>query len=165
MKTLFLVRHAKSVNHLTAAADINRSLNERGIKDATEMAKKLVKHNILIDRFVSSPAVRAKMTAEIFVNQYNRKAEEIQFAPELYHGSPEIFDRVIAGLDDQFDHVAVFAHNPGITEYAGSLTSTRISHMPTGSSFAVASSIHSWKDFPDAKKDFIFFHTPKDGSF
>ncbi|HVU83657.1 MAG TPA: histidine phosphatase family protein [Puia sp.] len=165
MKTLFLVRHAKSVNHLTAAADFNRTLNERGIRDATEMAKKLVKNNIMIDRFVSSPAIRAKLTAEFFVNQYNRKAEEIQFVPGLYHGSPEIFDRVISGFDDQFDHVAVFAHNPGITDYAASLTSTRISHIPTGSVFAVASSIHSWKDFPDAKKDFIFFYTPRDGSF
>ena len=165
MKTLFLVRHAKSVNHFTAATDFNRSLNERGIKDATEMANKLVQKDIMIDRFVSSPAARAKMTAEIFVNQYNRKPEEIQFIPGLYQASPEIFDQVVSRLDDQFDHVAIFAHNPGITDYAASLTNTRIAHMPTGSVFVVAASINSWKDFPVAKKDLIFFNTPRDGSY
>jgi phosphohistidine phosphatase len=164
MKTLFLVRHAKSVNHFTAATDFNRALNERGIKDAREMAKRLVKKDILIDRFVSSPALRARMTAEIFINQYNRKPEEIQFIPDLYHASPEIFDQVASRLDDQFSHVAIFAHNPGITDYAIYLAGSRISHMPTCSVFAAAASISSWKDFPSVKKDFIFFETPGDGN-
>lgn len=160
MKTLFLVRHAKSVNHSTAATDFNRALNERGVKDATEIAKKLVRKDIMIDRFVSSPAIRAKMTAEIFVNQYNRKPEEIQFIPDLYQASPEIFDQVVSRLDDQFSHVAIFAHNPGITDYAAYLTSTLISHMPTSSVFAAAASINSWKDFSVAEKEFILFETP-----
>jgi len=164
MKTLFLVRHAKSVNHFTAATDFNRGLNERGIKDAGQMAKRLVKKDILIDRFVSSPALRAKMTAEIFINQYNRKPEEIQFVPDLYHASPEIFDQVVSSLDDQFSHVAIFAHNPGITDYAIYLTGNRLSHMPTCSVFAASASINSWKDFPSVKKDFIFFETPADGN-
>jgi phosphohistidine phosphatase len=127
------------------------------------MAERLVKQDILIDRFVSSPALRAKMTAEIFINQYNRKPEEIQFIPDLYHASPEVFDQVISRLDDQFSHVAIFAHNPGITDYATYLTDTRISHMPTCSVFAAAASVSSWKDFPSVKKDFIFFETPADG--
>lgn len=160
MKTLFLVRHAKSVNHSTAATDFNRALNERGVKDATEMAKKLVRKDIMIDRFVSSPAIRAKMTAEIFINQYNRKPEEIQFIPDLYQASPDIFDQVVSRFDDQFSHVAIFAHNPGITDYAADLTSTRISHMPTSSVFAAAASINSWKDFSVAEKEFILFETP-----
>jgi phosphohistidine phosphatase len=128
------------------------------------MANKLVKQDILIDRFVSSPALRAKMTAEIFISQYNRKPEEIQFIPGLYQASPETFDQVVSQLDDQFDRVAIFAHNPGITDYAAGLTGTRIAHMPTGSVVAVAASINSWKDFPVAKKELIFFNTPKDGS-
>ena len=165
MKTLFLVRHAKSVNHFTAAADFYRGLNERGAKDAAEMARKLIKKDIRIDLFVSSPAVRAKTTAEIFIGQYNRKPEEIKFIPDLYQASPKIFERVISELDDQFNQVAIFAHNPGISDYAAYLTSTHISHMPTCSVFAAAASINSWQDFDIAKKDFIFFDTPKDGSY
>lgn len=161
MKILMLVRHAKSVNHFTADSDFERGLNEKGIRDATEMAKRLVRENIRIDQFVSSPAVRAKSTAEIFVNQYNRKKDEIRLIPELYHSSPYAFELVISGLDDQFDHVAIFSHNPGITDFASSLTSTHIANMPTSSVFAVTCSIKSWQDFSVAEKDFLFFDSPK----
>jgi phosphohistidine phosphatase len=161
MKILFLVRHAKSVNHFTATSDFNRSLNEKGFKDAAEMAKRLVKKNIMIDQFVSSMAVRAKTTAEVFISQYNRKPEEIRLIPELYHATPEVFEQVTSHLDDQFDHVAVFAHNPGITDYASSLTQTHIANMPTCSIFAVTSKIKSWQDFPFAEKEFLFFDSPK----
>ncbi|HEY4154613.1 MAG TPA: histidine phosphatase family protein [Puia sp.] len=161
MKTLFLVRHAKSVNHVTAATDFNRSLNDRGVKDAAEMAGRLVKRDIMIDQFVSSPAVRAKTTAEIFISQYNRKPEEILFIPDLYQATSKIFDRVIARFDDQFNHIAIFSHNPGITDYASYLTPTHITHMPTCSVLAVAAAIKSWQNFSVAKKEFLFFETPK----
>ncbi|MFI5193358.1 MAG: SixA phosphatase family protein [Chitinophagales bacterium] len=160
MKTIFLVRHAKSVAHFSAASDFNRGLNEKGIRDAAEMAKRLIRKNILIDQFVSSPAVRAKYTAEIFIGQYNRKSSEIRLVPALYNAMPETFDDVVSGLDDQFDRVAVFAHNPGITEYAGSLTSTLVAHMPTCSVFAAAAEIKSWQDFTLADKIFLFFDSP-----
>ncbi len=165
MKTLFLIRHAKSVNHFAAASDFDRGLNEKGIKDATEMAKRLVKKNIMIGQFVSSTAVRAKTTAVIFIRQYNRKPEEISLKPELYQASGEIFEQVISSLDDQFDRVAIFAHNPGITDYASSLTNTHISNMPTSSIFAVASEVKSWQDFPIAEKIFLFFDSPKSSPY
>lgn len=161
MKILLLVRHAKSVNHFTASSDFERGLNEKGIKDATEMAKRLVRENIRIDQFVSSTAVRARSTAEIFINQYNRKKDEILLIPELYHSSPVVFEQVISTLDDQFDHVAIFAHNPGITDFASSLTTIHISNMPTSSVFGVTSPMKSWQDFTLAEKDFLFFNSPK----
>jgi phosphohistidine phosphatase len=161
MKTLFLIRHAKSVSHFSAASDFNRSLNEQGVKDAKEMAARLVKKNILIDQFVSSPALRARTTAEIFISQYNRKPEEILLVPELYQATSQTFDQVIAGLDDQFDRVAVFSHNPGITDYAAYLTDEHIDHLPTCSVFAATASVKSWKDFPLAEKTFLFFESPK----
>jgi phosphohistidine phosphatase len=161
MKTLFLVRHAKSVTHFTGGSDFARGLNERGMKDAKEMAKRLIRKDILIDQFVSSPAVRAKTTAEIFVDQYNRKPEEIDLIPELYHASQDIFEEIIAALDNRFDRVAVFSHNPGISDFATYLSKSAITHMPTCSVLGIASDIKSWQDFFSAEKTFLFFDSPK----
>jgi len=126
------------------------------------MGKKLFKKNIRIDQFVSSPALRAKTTAELFVTEYHRKQKEILFVPSLYHAGPETFYEVISKLNDAYDHVALFSHNPGITDFADSLTDNQISHMPTCSVFAVTTVINSWKDFTAAEKSFLFFYKPEE---
>ena len=91
MKTLILVRHAKSSHTYGVSSDFDRPLNDRGFREAAEMGKKLFKKKVLIDQFVSSPAVRAKTTAELFVAEYGRKLKEIFFVPTLYHASQENF--------------------------------------------------------------------------
>ena len=126
------------------------------------MGKKLFKKKILIDQFVSSPATRAKTTAELFVSEYGRKLKEILFVPSLYHANSETFYEIAGKLEDALDHVAFFSHNPGITDFADSLTSTHISHMPTCSVLAVTAPIHSWKDFSAAEKSFLFFYKPEE---
>jgi phosphohistidine phosphatase len=161
MKTLILVRHAKSSHNFGMSSDFERPLNDRGISDAKEMGKKLFKKSVLIDQFVSSPAIRAKSTAELFVKEYDRKLKEILFIPALYHSGTENFIEVISGLDDQYDHVALFSHNPGITDFASNLTSTPIAHMPTCSVFAVTAPVSYWTEFPAAKKSFLFFYRPE----
>jgi phosphohistidine phosphatase len=160
MKTLILVRHAKSSHSFGASSDFDRPLNERGFRDAAEMGKKLLKKDVLIDQFVSSPAVRAKTTAELFVSEYDRKLKEIFFVPTLYHASPENFCDVIRELNDAYQHVALFSHNPGITEFAASISNTPINHMPTCSVFAVSSPVESWEDFEGSVKTFLFFYKP-----
>jgi phosphohistidine phosphatase len=161
MKTLILVRHAKSSHSFGLSSDFDRPLNDRGFREAADMGKKLFKKKIPIDQFISSPAVRAKTTAELFVAEYDRKLKEIFFLPSLYHAAPENFIDVTRGLDDAYFHIALFSHNPGITDFASSLTHTRISHMPTCSVFALTSPIDSWKDFAKAEKSFLFFYKPE----
>ncbi len=132
-----------------------------GFREAAEIAKKLFKKKIPIDQFVSSPALRAKTTAELFSNEYNRKMKDILLIPSLYQADPDQFSKVVSGLDDAYQHVALFAHNPGITEFASSLTDTQVTNMPTSSVFAVNASIDSWKDFAEAEKKFLFFYKPE----
>src|SRR4029077_18507293 len=117
-KTLILVRHAKSSHSLGTSNDFDRPLNDRGFREASEMGKKLVKKNTRIDQFVSSPALRAKTTAELFAAEYDRKLKEILYVPSLYHADPDTFYEVVGHLDDAYDHVALFSHNPGITDFA-----------------------------------------------
>ena len=69
--------------------------------------------------------LRAKTTAELFVTEYDRKLKEILYVPSLYHADPDIFYEVVGKLDDAYDHVALFSHNPGITDFASSLTTCR----------------------------------------
>ena len=69
MKILILVRHAKSSHSFDVSSDFDRPLNDRGFREASEMGKKLIKKNTRIDQFVSSPALRAKTTAELFVSR------------------------------------------------------------------------------------------------
>ena len=162
MKTLILVRHAKSSHSFGVSSDFDRPLNDRGFREASEMGKKLFKKNTRIDQFVSSPALRAKTTAELFVAEYDRKLKEVLFVPSLYHADPDIFYQVVGKLDDEYDHVALFSHNPGITDFASSLSSAHISHMPTSSVFAVTAPVDSWKDFSSAEKSFLFFYKPEE---
>jgi phosphohistidine phosphatase len=160
MKTLILVRHAKS-SHTAGMADFDRPLNDKGFREASEMGRKLFKGKTKIDQFISSPALRAKTTAELFAHEYDRKMKEILFIPSLYNADAENFAKAINDLNDKFIHVAIFSHNPGITDFAASLTVNQINHMPTSSVFAVTAPIDSWQDFAKAEKSFLFFYAPE----
>ena len=142
-------------------SDIDRPLNDRGKRDAPMMAKRLIKAGIGIDRFVSSPAKRARQTAELFAHEYDVKEKKIRFVPDLYHATQPVFETVIDGLDDEDDTVAIFSHNPGITSFVNTLTAAiRIDNMPTCAVFVVRSESKQWKDFR-ATAQFGFFDYPK----
>jgi len=161
LKTLFIIRHAKS-DQSFFGNDFERPLNERGQTDAPVMAKRLLDKNIKIDALVSSPAVRAKKTALLFAENLNLPAEDIIFVSALYQAPAGVFYEEIAGLPDQFDSVAVFSHNPGITYFVNSLnTGIEINNMPTCAIFAVSANITHWSGFTKAVKSFLFYDYPK----
>jgi Phosphohistidine phosphatase SixA len=162
MKILLLVRHAKSSWDNFTLSDFERPLNERGKNDAPKMAKRLRKKNIKIDAFISSPAKRAKKTAEYFIKEFDRDKDEIIFISSLYDASVSDFNAAIKSIDDKYDSVALFSHNPGITQVANELVANaEIDNMPTCSIFAVQADVEKWKDFSKAKKEFLFFDYPK----
>ena len=163
MKTLLLIRHAKSSWDSNAGNDFDRPLNDRGKRDAPEMARRLLRRNIKIDRFVSSPANRAKKTALLFAHALNFKEDKIIFIPELYHAHSDSYHTIIPTLDDSAACIAIFSHNPGITDFANSLTDTRVDDMPTCSIFSIQIDTLSWSEFSKAQKKFYFFDYPKSG--
>lgn len=161
LKRLFIIRHAKS-DQSFFGNDFERPLNDRGKTDAQLMAKRLYNQKIKIDALVSSPAKRAKKTAEFFAEGLGKKTEDIIFISALYHASPDVFYEVISALPDEMDSVALFSHNPGITYFVNSLgTKTKVDNMPTTSIFAVAADIAKWIEFTRVKKEFLFFDYPK----
>jgi phosphohistidine phosphatase len=159
-KTILLVRHAKSSWDSDNIADFDRPLNERGKRDAPEMARRLKKKQ-QIDLFISSPAKRAKRTAEYFAREFNIDEDKILFRPRLYHAASLDFIDTIRELDDEFTQVAIFSHNPGITDFASSLTATRIDNMPTCAFIAFRIQADRWAEFDKAEKSFLYFDYPK----
>jgi phosphohistidine phosphatase len=161
MKTLLLVRHAKSSWGDFTLPDFDRPLNERGKHDAPMMAKRLFDKGVKIDALVSSPAKRAKRTAQAFAEVLGNDQDKILFREELYMAGVDAFFKVIEELVDSINTAAIFSHNPGITAFANMLQVAEIDEMPTCSIFAITSSAENWSDFRKAKKKFLFFDFPK----
>lgn len=161
MKTLILVRHAKSSWDEAGLSDSERPLNDRGKKDAPEMAKRLRKRGLAIDALVSSPAERAFRTARFFAKEFDFKKDDIVVAKALYGALSAHFEEVIGGLKDKVNTVAIFSHNPGITDYANTLTTVRTDNIPTCGVFAVQADVENWKAFAKADKNFLFYDYPK----
>ena len=161
MKTLLLVRHAKSSWDQPGLSDFDRPLNERGKKDAPLMAKRVKEKSIDLDLLVSSPAKRARQSARYFAEEFGFKKEEIRLVEDLYGATRREFLQAIEELQDKFKTVALFSHNPGITDFASSLTNVRVDDMPTCAVFAVQANAETWKEFMEAEKSFLFFDYPK----
>ncbi len=161
MKTLILVRHAKSDWADSSLTDFDRPLNERGKRDAPLMAQRLLDKKIKIDLIIASPAKRAAKTARIFAETLNFKKEKIIYKPELYLADSEVFYSVVENADNTADCVALFSHNNGITDFANMLTNSRVDNIPTCGVFAIKLKLNNWKDFRNAEKEFWFFDYPK----
>ena len=162
-KLLLLVRHAKSDWNDPTLNDFDRPLNDRGKRDAPVMAHRLIDKKIKIDAFITSPAKRAKKTATVFAREYKKDKDDLILKDELYGANSKTFFEVIASTNNKFDTIAVFSHNPGITDFANELTASRIDNIPTCGIFAVKVDCKHWSEFKDAKKEFVFFDSPKVG--
>ncbi len=163
MKSIIIIRHAKSSWSNNDLPDFERPLNHRGEKDAPEMAKRLKKRMPAIDAFISSPAKRALTTATFFAEEYGLKKKDITQVQQLYMADVRNFYDVIKKIDDDIHVAVIFSHNPGITDFANTLTNTRVDDMPTCAIFAIDADVASWANFADAEKTFQFFDYPKAG--
>ena len=161
MKQLLLIRHAKSSWDDAATHDIDRPLNDRGKKDAPKMAERLLDKKIKIEGFYTSPAKRAVATCELFVKAYDKKKKNIIEVAELYEPHMQNFFNVIKKADEDFDCIALFSHNPGITAFVNQLTDVKVDDMPTCSIFAIKIDIKKWNEFEEGEKSFWFFDYPK----
>ena len=156
MKTLILVRHAKS-DWPEDTDDFDRPLAERGIENAHKMAAYLMQNGIHIDQFISSPALRALHTCEIFNETYHI---EILTNRKLYNANENNFESVINDLTDEVNSVAMFSHNNGISNFAN-MMSGDIFAFPTCGVAGFQVDCESWADFEGPKKKLLFFYEPK----
>lgn len=161
MKSLILVRHAKSSWGDFSLPDFDRPLNDRGKHDAPMMAQRLKERGAAPDALVSSPAKRARKTAQAFADVMHIPKERLILEEALYLASPQTFELVVSRLQDRFDTIALFSHNPGISDYANLMGVASIDEMPTCGILAVRAAVSHWSEFGNAPKEFWFFDYPK----
>jgi len=125
------------------------------------MAKKVKEKGIELDHLMSSPAKRARKTAKYFAEEFGFAKEDIKLVEELYGATQSEFLQAVKDINDKYSTVALFSHNPGVTDFASSLTNVRIDDMPTCAVFALQAEADNWKDFFNAEKKFLFFDYPK----
>ena len=161
LRLLYLVRHAKSDWAFEGLADIDRSLNERGYRDAPVMAARIAKLGHGPERIVSSPAVRALTTALIFARQFEHDASKVVIEPKLYEASPLAFIQVVASQPQDVHKLMVFAHNPTLTDVASELSGIAISNVPTTGIVCVRFDAPTWSDAVRTRGSMEFFEYPK----
>jgi phosphohistidine phosphatase len=145
MKTLFLVRHAKSSHDDPMLSDRDRPLNDRGIRDARRAGARLARCAVKVDLMVSSPARRALATAEIFAEELRYSPGEIAVDERLYAASPDEVLAVIRELDAETRRVMLFGHNPEMSELAHRL-SAGITRVRTSAAVQFDFDLNSWAD-------------------
>ncbi len=148
MKTLYLLRHAKSSWDDPNLADFDRPLNERGLAAAPFMGDLIASKGYGPSIILSSPAERANQTAQI-VKGYAPNETAIQLDDRIYEASPRGLKQVVSELADSIDSVLLVGHNPGIEGFIRYLTGA-VEAMPTAALAVIDLNIDSWRSLNDA---------------
>jgi phosphohistidine phosphatase len=162
MKTILLMRHAKAVVGVPGQADFDRELAPRGNDDAVRMGRAIAKMGGVPDAIVSSPAARAKGTAEGAARAM-KFGGSIRFERSLYDAPGEAWVAVLRALPAAVDSVLVVAHSPGIAEAAALLAGAAPAtfDVPTGGLIALYDAIERWRDLEEGGASVRWFLRPK----
>ncbi|WP_050030092.1 histidine phosphatase family protein [Verrucomicrobium sp. BvORR034] len=172
MKYLTLIRHAKSSWDQAGLADHDRPLNERGVRNAPMVARFLARTYLgangipaIIpqpDRLVSSTALRARSTAELMQPDLGVGADRTLLDGRVYHAEPRALLQVVREFDDSWNHVIMFGHNPGMSDFADLLLRRRaIDEMPTCAAAVIELPWETWGAASWNQARLIGYVTPK----
>lgn len=161
MKKLYLIRHAKSSWSNANLNDFDRPLNKRGHSNAPEMAQRLVDNDISFDLIVSSPANRAKTTAQYFLATLNLSPKQLTFNESIYEAGFGNLVSIIQSISNKVNSLALFGHNPTFTGFANKLCGTNIANVPTCGIVAIGIETTDWAKFYEAEAKLLFFDFPK----
>lgn len=161
MKTLLLMRHAKSSHDDEGLPDAERPLNERGRRDAPRMAARLAAAGLLPDRILCSTALRAKETAAL-VMEAPGFTGGLKFLGRLYGATPDEILEVVAESGGDAARLMVVGHNPGMEQLLRRLTEFD-DPMPTAAIAQIELPIAGWGQARGAVDGrLVEFWKPKD---
>jgi phosphohistidine phosphatase len=163
MKTLYIVRHAKSSWDDESLPDFDRPLNDRGKRDAPSMAKRLKEKSVHPDLMYSSPARRALSTAKRMAKILGYDNEKIRTDRRLYHADSDLIISVLQEIKNKHNIVFIFGHNPGLTDFVNALMNEKlfIDNVPTCGVVAFSIDIDDWKNLKLKSGKMLFFDYPK----
>ncbi len=142
MKTLLIMRHAKSSWKDQELPDHDRPLKKKGRKDIANMAKILKKKSLIPDLVLSSTAARSKETATLMVEKLSYKGK-LELIKEFYMAEPETYIKFISEVPDEVDNLLIVGHNPGLEGLVMTL-GDKITSLPTGSIAKMYLFIDKW---------------------
>ena len=161
MKTLLVLRHAKSSWSDPALDDHDRPLNKRGRRDGPRMGALVREYGLIPDVVISSDAARAQLTAEAVV-EAARYAGEIRLDPHLYMASPADILSVLQTVQEKAETVMIVGHNPGLEELVAQLTGEQ-EDLPTAALAQIVLPIDQWRDLTRSTRGTLMGHwRPKD---
>ena len=158
MKTLLIMRHAKSDYPPGISDDFDRPLNKRGRADLPRIARLLAAYGPHPEVVLASAARRAHQTATGLVESLGLPASVLHLDDALYLSSPSTLTQAAAGLPDSAQTGLIIAHNPGLEEWIRELTGAHI-HLPTAGLAAVELGIHSWQEISRGR--LLYFVVPR----
>lgn len=162
MKTLYLIRHAKSSWKDPELQDFERPLNKRGKRDAPEMGQRLKENKAGIDVIISSPAQRTLKTAKIIAREIDFPVKKIVKKDSVYLADVPTLVKVIRKISDKHHQAMLFGHNPGLTTLANFLVNgEQVENIPTCGIFCIEFEIDSWKKVEQGIGKMLFFDYPK----
>ena len=160
MKTLYVVRHAKAISGELGINDFKRSLSKQGQVEAKAMGKRLRKKGIAPELLISSPADRALETAQIFAGQFGYPLQNILLNDHIYDEGGEALREIVKQLDEGYNTVMLFGHEPSLSEFAkGLLKDTEIELRTTGV-LGISLDISRWQAIDDNTGTLILFDFP-----
>lgn len=161
MKTLVVVRHAKSDWSDPNITDIERPLNKRGKRDAPFMAELMKQQNLVPDLILTSPAERALQTVKYFADVFSIDKSKIIIREEIYNLGSVAIRKLLSQIDDTHNVVYLFGHNPDLTSLVNQLLDVFIENIPTTGIVCIDFDFDSWKEILNKKGNLRFFEYPK----
>jgi phosphohistidine phosphatase len=161
MKTLTILRHAKSSWDEKGLPDFERPLNRRGEQNAPMMAGRLTEAGIRPSLILSSPAVRAWTTARLVAREISYPLEFLQRESSLYLAGVDRVLELLAAQDAGFNSVVIVGHNPGLTEFANYLLPGVTSNIPTCGIVALSIDTEDWDLRNRKNAELLLYDYPK----
>lgn len=161
-RRLTLIRHAKSSWAEPGLRDFDRPLNERGERDAPRIGRYLADLGFRPTLFLTSPALRARRTAQVVAREIGYPAEFLQREPDLYLADPDRICEVVAREAGTLRDVVVCGHNPGLSELAGRLAGSVLDELPTCGVLVVGLRLADWWDLPTARGEVQLATRPRE---
>ena len=146
MKTLYLLRHAKSSHDIANLDDLLRPLNVRGYNDAKIVAAHLKTLKPIPDLIISSHAVRTYTTSIIFAEYLKIKSDKIKIENSLYFTGKNQIIKFIKALDDHYNNIMLVGHNPDFEKLVQYFTSNKTVLMPTTCLAVLNFDVKKWID-------------------
>lgn len=164
MKTLYLLRHAKSSWDDPTLKDFERPLARRGINDVPVMANRFLKRGDTVDCIISSPAMRARTTARLVADTIDYPSEDIISNPELYFAGAGMFLKAASQVDESCESAMLVGHNPAITDFANLMVNAGIHNIPTCGLVELSLPIDQWSQIQSGEATLVTFDYPKNQS-